>query len=626
MARSRARSGARVQAATAPSSRRIDSRGSPEVSLSRARIEARSVRSTARSCSTASAIASSATSSASPAAPLSMSASARRASSPTRSPTGASGASSRSASSVRPSRSMRSSVSRAEKAKAPSSSARSWSVGQVGVEPGAQQGHGPVGASAAVRGRRRAQGEGMRGCRVGGARCAVTFDAWRGDVGEREGHLVVSESLGRPTHPLRGITGEDRGLQGRRPVTGRQGVPRQVGGGAQRRVGAQRLDAGAVQLEALGGQQVVADRLGEQGMAELVALLPPRLEHVVLDGRPQRAAQRHGIGTGHLLEQGVRHPAADDGGDPHDGLRGVVEPVDPGEQQPGEVGRVGTAVAGGRGELLGEERVALGPPGDELDDVVVEGRAGAAHDPPQVGVGQRPEVDPGEPREARPHGEGAGQRVPPVHVVAAVRGEEGHPVGKSAGEEQGEQVAGRLVGPVHVLDDDEQRAAAPEVREGAVHGLDQVGAHGILAGPGRHARDQGHQPRVVGDQLVDEVALAAVEGREHLDERQVGKAGSPFADAVPDERAPVGGEPGEVPDHRRLADAGVATEEGRPTAPVGPAQGVEDAVDLLVATDQLGRGSRRHGADHGTRRRHEGGHGWRGRPVTTVGVALRAVS
>ena len=81
---------------------------------------------------------------------------------------------------------------------------------------------------------------------------------------------------------------------------------------------------------------------------------------------------------------------------------------------PGEVGRVGTAVAGGLGELLGEERVALGPPGDELDDVVVEGRAGAAHDPPQVGVGQRPEVDPGEPREARPHGEGAGQRVPPV--------------------------------------------------------------------------------------------------------------------------------------------------------------------------------------------------------------------
>ena len=61
MARSRARSGALVQAATAPSSRRIDSPGSPEVSLSRARIEARSVRSTVRSCSTASAIASSAT-------------------------------------------------------------------------------------------------------------------------------------------------------------------------------------------------------------------------------------------------------------------------------------------------------------------------------------------------------------------------------------------------------------------------------------------------------------------------------------------------------------------------------------------------------------------------------------
>ena len=93
----------------------------------------------------------------------------------------------------------------------------------------------------------------------------------------------------------------------------------------------------------------------------------------------------------------MRHPSADDGGDPHHGLRRVVEPVDPGEQQPGEVGGVGTAVAGRRGELLGEERVALGALGDELDDVVVESRTGAAHHATQVGVGQGPEVDPGEP-------------------------------------------------------------------------------------------------------------------------------------------------------------------------------------------------------------------------------------
>ena len=133
----------------------------------------------------------------------------------------------------------------------------------------------------------------------------------------------------------------------------------------RRGVGAQRLDAGAVQLEPLGGQQVVVDRLGEQGVAELVAVLAPGLEHVVLDGGAQRGAQRDGVDTGHPLEQGVRHPAADDGGDPHDGLGGVVEPVDPDEQQPGEVAGVGTAaLAGGGGELLGEERVALGPPGD----------------------------------------------------------------------------------------------------------------------------------------------------------------------------------------------------------------------------------------------------------------------
>ena len=104
----------------------------------------------------------------------------------------------------------------------------------------------------------------------------------------------------------------------------------------------------------------------------------------------------------------------------------VVEPVDAGEQEPGEVAGVGAApVAGGRGELLGEEGVALGALGDPLDELVGEAGAGAAHDAAQVGVGQRPEVDAGEGGQARPHRERAGQGVAAVHVVAAVGGEQG---------------------------------------------------------------------------------------------------------------------------------------------------------------------------------------------------------
>ena len=86
-------------------------------------------------------------------------------------------------------------------------------------------------------------------------------------------------------------------------------MPREVGGACRGRGRPQRLDAGPVQLEALGGQQVVGDGLGEQGVTELVAALAPRLEHVVLDGGAQRGPQRHGVDAGHPLEQRRAAPA-----------------------------------------------------------------------------------------------------------------------------------------------------------------------------------------------------------------------------------------------------------------------------------------------------------------------------
>ena len=447
----------------------------------------------------------------------------------------------------------------------------------------------------------------MGGCRVG--------------VGEHQRGLVVAQGLGRATHPAGGIAGHHRGVERDLSVAGGEGVPGQVGGAAEGGVGTQRLDAEPVELQPLGGQQVVGDRLREQGVPELVAALPPGLEHVVLDGGAQRGAERDGVDPGHPLEQGVPHPAADDRGDAHDPLGGVVEPVDAGEQEPGEVAGIGTAsLPGGGGELLGEERVALGALGDPLDEVVGQAGAGAAHDAAQVGVGQRPEVDAGEPGQAGPQGERRRQGVAAVHVVAAVGDQQGDAVGQAAGEQQGQQLAGRLVGPVHVLDDDQERPTPAEVGEGAVDGLDEVGAHGVAAGSGGDPGHQGHQAGVVGHELVDQVALAGVETGEHLDEGQVGQARAALADAVADEGAAVGAQAGDVPDEGGLADAGVAAEEDGPTCPLGPAQGVEEPVDLLLAADELGGGSGRHGPDHGTRRRRERAHGWRGRPEATVVV------
>ena len=122
-------------------------------------------------------------------------------------------------------------------------------------------------------------------------------------------------------------------------------MAREVGGRAQPGVLEQRLGAGPVQLEPLGGQQVVGHGLGEQRVPELVAVLAAGLEHVVLDGGAQRGAQRGGVDPGDPLEEVVRHPAADDRGDPHHALGAVVELVDAGEEQPGEVAGVGAATA-----------------------------------------------------------------------------------------------------------------------------------------------------------------------------------------------------------------------------------------------------------------------------------------
>ena len=70
------------------------------------------------------------------------------------------------------------------------------------------------------------------------------------------------------------------------------------------------------------------------------------------------------------------------GRDPDDGLGLLVEPVDPSEEEPGEVrGRSGV---GGGGELLGEEGVALGASDDGVDGRGVQAGAGTPDDLAQV--------------------------------------------------------------------------------------------------------------------------------------------------------------------------------------------------------------------------------------------------
>ncbi len=102
-------------------------------------------------------------------------------------------------------------------------------------------------------------------------------------------------------------------------------------------------------------------------------------------------ASKPALVADHRGEQVVRDPAAGDGGGADDLAGALVEPVEPHQQQVGQVGRQHpAAVPGGGDELLGEERVALGP-GDDPADLHVGDRVGVqlVHQPADLLVRQR---------------------------------------------------------------------------------------------------------------------------------------------------------------------------------------------------------------------------------------------
>ena len=362
----------------------------------------------------------------------------------------------------------------------------------------------------------------------------------------------------------------------------------EVGGRAETPVREQCLGAGPMQVEPLGRQQVVGHGLGEQRMPELITVLPARLQHVALDGGAECTAQRARVDAGDLLKKVVTHPATDDRRDPHHGLGVVVEVLDPGEKQPGKVAGVGATSLRCGGQLLSEEGVPLRPARDLLDHARLQVGADPTHDAAQVGVRQGAELDASEGGQPRPQRESAHKGMTAVDVVAAPGDEQAHAVGTAAREQQSEQLAGRLVGPVNVLDDDEHRPAATEGGERAVHRLDEIGAPDVPAHPARQARHEGDQARVCRDQLVDEVAVPGVQARQHLDEGEVGKGRAGLADAMPDEDQPLGGVLDEPADHGGLADARVTTEQDGTAAALVPAERSTDATQLLMSTHEWG--------------------------------------
>ena len=156
-----------------------------------------------------------------------------------------------------------------------------------------------------------------------------------------------------------------------------------------------------------------------------------------------------------------------------------------------------------------------------------------------------------------------------VQVVRAVGGEDGEAAGRAAGggsledtpaEQEAEQVAGGLVRPVQVFEDQQQRGQVREVREksgDALEELEAVAGVGRAAGPGRPlpsrrstagcAAKAGGEPVVGGGRAED------------LREREIGQADVTEVHAVAGQDGHAGGVRvrGGLRQHAGLADAGV---------------------------------------------------------------------
>ena len=184
-------------------------------------------------------------------------------------------------------------------------------------------------------------------------------------VDQRQGAPVVAGRLVVAADANGVVAGADaRGERGGE-VAGGLGVQRHLAGRAGRAGPGERGEEGGVEAPTLARQEIVVDRLGEQGVPEDVGVAV-RDQHLVVDGLAQGVVESRAVEPGDLGEQGVggRSARAGDGTDDHAGV--VVEPVETHEHEVGEALGQRTVGQTGVEELFGVEGVSGGAPDDGL--------------------------------------------------------------------------------------------------------------------------------------------------------------------------------------------------------------------------------------------------------------------
>ena len=369
------------------------------------------------------------------------------------------------------------------------------------------------------------------------------------------GGLVV------PGEPQRRSGRLDRGDERRLASAGAERMVGDLGGRSATVAGGQGFEVGGVDPAALARQEVVTDRFAEQGMTELVRLVAAAGQHLVIDRRPQGVVQLLLRQTDHLGEDGVvvTTIGARRRTDQPAGV--VVQPIEPHEQQVGErLGQGGVGVGeAGIEQLLGEERVARGPAHDGEQALVAQLVGSlAADERDDIGVGERLELDAAHTGQPHPFGERLAQGMASVEIVGAVADHDVHRAAEAAGQHEADQVAGRRIRPVRVLDHEQQRTRRREDLQRSDDGGEQLGA--LDAVRGRRRRQQWTERRQPGRELG---ALVLVERTERLGERLVRRGTVAEVEAVARQHVVPGdaGAGAELAQEAGLADPGVAADQ-----------------------------------------------------------------
>ncbi len=357
----------------------------------------------------------------------------------------------------------------------------------------------------------------------------------------------------------------------------------------------QGLGESGVPAGALAGQQVVIDRLADESVPEGISVAADD-QHVSGHRRPQRAGQSVVFQAGHRGQQGVLDLGPGRTRRPQDALGFLGEPVHRGQQQIAQrLGQLRVRLAVTAQQLLHEQRVALSAP----VDLVGHGRRQFVPEDPRrelVGLqpGQPRQLYPLYPAESAKLGQQRAYRMGAVQVIGPEGDDDQYPVQHLlAADQERQQVAGRTVSPVRVLDDQHDRPLVGQVLQQRENLLEQPGPGHAGAGIFLHHAELRQQPGHLAGGLAGQQAGHAVGTHvphEFAQHRAEGRERQPFgtyveAGAGQHPGPGIGGARGELGGQPGLSDSRLAADEhgGRRSGAGAGQRGVQYGQVLTAA-------------------------------------------